>query len=1036
MNIADWAQNHVRSLLFLIVALIVGGIASGLRLPVALLPHVDFPRVQISLDAGDRPAERMVVEVTYPVEEVVRSIPGVRGVRSITSRGSAEVSINFDWGEDMTAAQLQAESQINRILTRLPAGTRFDLRRMDPTVFPVIAYSLASDSQTLVQLYDLAMYDLRPRLSSVDGVAKIVVQGGSIQEYQIVVDPDKLRSFDMTVDDVAKALQAANVLEAVGKLEDHDKLYLIVSDTRLKTLDSINESVIRTNASGVVRLSDVATVIDSVQPQFTRVTADGKDAVLLLVYQQPGGNTVRIDDDVKKSLSEFKMPAGVKLANWYDQSELIVASASSVRDAVLIGMALAAIVLLIFLRNFKITLIAVLLVPSVLSATVLLLSVAGMSFNIMTLGGMAAAVGLIIDDAIVIIEHLVRRLLSPNESNLGTRARISDAANEFTRPLFGSSMSTIIIFVPLAFLSGVTGAFFKALSLTMAISLIFSFLFAWLALPILAAKVLSEKDFAIESAGWLTRAVDRVYGTGMRWILAAPWLICVLIIPLLISGFYCFRHVGSGFMPTMDEGGFILDYVAPAGTSLTETDRRLRLVEQILIDTPEVETYSRRTGFQLGGGLTEPSNGDYFIRLKPLPRRPLTEVMDEVRMRVETTIPGLEIETLQLMEDLIGDLTAVPQPIEIKLYCDDQQTLETLAPKLADEIGKIDGVVEVKDGIVLAGDALEISVDRVNASLEGVDPDSVTRMVSDMLDGAVTTQVQQGPKLIDVRVWLPARSRHITNDIPKLMLRAPDGHMFPLKRIATIKTLTGQPEITRDNLKRMVPVTGRISGRDMGSAVADVKARLDQPGTLPAGVTYELGGLYQQQQIAFRGLLIVIVAAVSLVFLLLLFLYESFRVALALMVTTVLAMNGVFIGLWLTGVELNISAIMGMTMIVGIATEVGIFYFSEYRELSKSERDAGQANAIHSDVVDPSEQRRQENKGRIDRLIAAGTNRLRAITMTTLAAILALLPLALAIGQGSAMQQPLAIAIVAGLSVQLPLVLVVLPCLLAFGRQD
>jgi CzcA family heavy metal efflux pump len=1034
LNIAAWAQNHIRSLLFLIAALIVGGIASGLRLPVALLPHVDFPRVQISLDAGDRPAERMVVEVTYPVEEVVRSIPGVRGVRSITSRGSAEISINFDWGEDMTAAQLQAESQVNRILTRLPAGTRFDLRRMDPTVFPVVAYSLASDSQTLVQLYDLATYDLRPRLSSVDGVAKIAVLGGNIQEFQVIVDSDKLRSFDMTVDDVAKALQATNVLEAVGKLEDHDKLYLLVSDTRLKTLESINESVIRTNASGVVRLSDVATLIDTVQPQFTRVTADGADAVLLMVYQQPGGNTVQIASEVKRLLAEFKMPAGVKLANWYDQSELIVASATSVRDAVLIGMALAALVLLLFLRNLKITLIAVLLVPSVLAATVLLLGVAGMSFNIMTLGGMAAAVGLIIDDAIVMIEHLVRRLHSPNESSLETRVRISNAAHEFTRPLFGSSMSTIIIFIPLAFLSGITGAFFKALSLTMAISLIFSLVFAWLALPILSAKVLSEKDFAIETTGWLTRTVDRVYARSMRFMLAAPWLICLLIAPLLIGGFYCYKNVGSGFMPTMDEGGFILDYVAPAGTSLTETDRRLRLVEQILIDTPEVETYSRRTGIQLGGGLTEPSNGDYFIRLKPLPRRPLSEVMDEVRSRVELTVPGLEIETLQLMEDLIGDLTAVPQPIEIKLYCDDQQTLETLAPQLADEIGKIAGVVEVKDGIVLAGDALEISVDRVKASLEGVDPDSVTRMLTDMLDGAVTTQVQQGPKLIDVRVWLPASSRQITNDIPELMLRAPDGHMFPLKRVATINTLTGQPEITRDNLKRMVPVTGRISGRDMGSAVADVKARLDQPGTLPAGVTYELGGLYQQQQIAFRGLLVVIIAAVSLVFLLLLFLYESFLVALALMVTTLLAMTGVFIGLWLTGVELNISSIMGMTMIVGIATEVGIFYFSEYRELSKTK--AGPAEAIAGEVIGTAEQRRQNRERRVKRLIDAGTNRLRAITMTTLAAILALLPLALAIGQGSAMQQPLAIAIIAGLSVQLPLVLVVLPCLLAVGRQD
>jgi multidrug efflux pump subunit AcrB len=839
----------------------------------------------------------------------------------------------------------------------------------------------------------------------------------------------------MTVDDVARALQASNVLEAVGKLEDHNKLYLLVSNTRLKSFESINDSVVRTSPSGVVRLGDVATMVDSVQPQYTRVTADGHDAVLLLVYQQPGGNTVQIAADVKGSLGEFNLPEGVRLANWYDQSELIIQSANSVRDAVLIGMVLAAIVLLVFLRNLKITLIAVLVVPGALAATVLLLGVAGMSFNIMTLGGMAAAVGLIIDDAIVMIEHLVRRLQSPTESEAAVHQRISHAADEFTRPLLGSSMSTIIIFLPLAFLSGVTGAFFKALSLTMALSLLFSFLIAWLALPILTAALLGKKDFAFASSGRITDFVNRIYSRLMRIALAMPWLVLLLIVPWLIAGYTCYKNVGTGFMPSMDEGGFILDYVGPAGTSLTEMDRRLRLVEQILIATPEVETYSRRTGLQLGGGLSEPNNGDYFIRLKPLPRRPLDQVMEEVRIRALQEVPGLEIETAQLMEDLIGDLTAVPQPIEIKLFCDDQQTLEELAPKIAGEIGKINGVVEVRDGIVLAGDALEISVDRVKASLEDVDPDSVTRMLADMLDGAVTTQIQRGPKLIDVRVWLPVSWRETTNAIPDLMLRAPDGHKFPLKRIATATTLTGQPEITRDNLKRMLAVTGRISGRDMGSAVADVKARLNQRGTLPAGVTYELGGLYQQQQIAFRGLVLVVLAAVSLVFLLLLFLYESFRVALALLLTTLLAMTAVFMGLWLTGIELNISAIMGMTMIVGIVTEVGIFYFSEYREIASPESVVPNPTPGEQSV-NAAELRRHQQEQRIARLILAGNNRLRAIAMTTLAAILALLPLALAIGQGSAMQQPLAVAIIAGLSIQLPLVLIVLPCFLAAGCID
>jgi CzcA family heavy metal efflux pump len=1011
VNIVVWAQRHQRSLLFLLVALVAGGILSGTRLPVALLPHVNFPRVQISLDAGDRPAERMVTEVTYPVEEAVRSIPGVRGVRSTTSRGSADVSVNFDWGQDMTAAKLQVESQINRILTNLPTGTAFDVRRMDPTVFPVIAYSLTSDKLTQAELYDLAMYQLRPRLSAVQGVAKIGIQGGQVQEYQVIVDPDKLRPYSLAVNDVATALTASNVLQAVGRLEDHNKLYLLVSDTRFQSLDQIGESVLRSGPTGVVRLDDVATVIDTAQPQYTRVTADGKDAVLLLVFQQPGGNTVQIATDVRRTLSgePSPIPAGVQLASWYDQSELIVQSASSVRDAVLIGVALAAIVLLVFLRNWTITIIAIVVVPSVLAGTVLLLSVLGMSFNIMTLGGMAAAVGLIIDDAIVMIEHLTRRLHGGDVSSGDVRQRISSAAFDFTRPLLGSSLSTIIVFLPLAFLSGVTGAFFRALSITMASNLVISFCIAYLVLPVLAEHAFRDSEG--EAAGWVARGVDTGYRVLVRYVLAIPAIVIMLIVPILAGGYFAYRNVGSGFMPTMDEGGFILDYVAPPGTGLTETDRRLRQVEQILIETPEVQTYSRRTGLQLGGGLTEANGGDYFIRLKPMPRRPLDDVMTEVRDKINQRVPGLKIETAQLMEDLIGDLTAVPQPIEIQLYNDSQQVLSDVAPKIADEIGKINGVVEVKDGIVVAGDALKVEIDRVKSELEGVDPKAITRQLNDNLTGVLTTQIQRSPKMIGVRVWLPPAFRHTTAELTKLLLRAPDGHLFPLYRVADIQPIIGQPEITRNNLKRMVAVTGRISGRDMGSTARDVKAKLDTPGFLPAGVSYQLGGLYQQQQIAFQGLLVVIISSIALVFLLLLFLYESFRMAAVMLLTTLLAVTAVFVGLWLTGTELNISSIMGMTMVVGIVTEVSIFYVSEYRDLPRE-------------------------MTRLDRLITAGANRFRAIAMTTLAAILALLPLALAIGEGSAMQQPLAIAIVSGLAVQLPLVLLLMPAMIATLHLD
>ncbi|MDE2146240.1 MAG: efflux RND transporter permease subunit [Burkholderiales bacterium] len=1003
MNFSAWMQGHRRSILFLLALLSIAGALAAFKLPVTLFPNVDFPRVVIAIDAGDRPADLMMLSVTQPVEEAVRRVPGVRDVRSTTSRGAADVSVSFDWGIDMGLATSQVNEAVNQILPSLPMGTLATTRRMDPTVFPILAYSLTSDRVSQTALHDLAQYQLRPLLSSVNGVARIGITGGAVEEFQVTVDPARLTAYGLTLADVAQALSAANVVTAVGKLEDHYKLYLAIADTRLANGAQIGQTIVKSGGNGVVRLDDVAKVTDGVVPQWIKVNADGHPAVLLNIYQQPGSNSVQIAKDVQARLAAYQsqLPAGVKLANWYDQSVLVLDSAASVRDAILIGTGLAVLVLFAFLRNVKITIIAAIVVPTVLSATIVLLYALGMSFNIMTLGGMAAAVGLIIDDAIVMIEHIVRRLRGAGAEHHG---RVMSAAMEFVRPLAGSSASTIVIFLPLAFLTGVTGAFFKALSLTMAAGLVISFLVTWLAVPLLADHWLGEKDANQDEGGRVTDWLHARYGQVMQRVLKRPVWVLLLVLPLLGLGWFAFGRVGSGFMPSMDEGGFILDYRSRPGTSLSETDRLLQQVEAIIRANPAVQTYSRRTGTQLGGGVTEANEGDFFIRLKASGRPPIDDVMNDIRTQVESQVPGLKIELAQLMEDVIGDLTSVPQPIEIKLFADNPEELQLAATKVQAAILRVNGVVDTRDGINPAGDALEIHIDRVKASLEGMNPDSITQIVSGDLAGVVTTQIQRGPKLIGVRVWTPQDQRAIVPDVGRLLIRAPDGHLFPLRRVATIVPVSGQPQITRENLKRMVAVTGRISGRSLGPVIADVQRALQAPGLLPKGMYYELGGLYKQQQIAFRGLMAVFAAAVGLVFLLLLFLYESFIMALSILAIPLIAVSAVFVGLWVTGIELNISAMMGMTMIVGIVTEVAIFYFSEFREL------AGE-------------------RGLHEALIEAGKNRMRPIAMTTFAAILTLLPLAFAIGQGSAMQQPLAVAIVSGLLVQLPLVLVVMPAL-------
>jgi multidrug efflux pump subunit AcrB len=1005
LNFADFIERHWRSILLVALALAGAGAVAARSLPVGLFPQVSFPRVVVDLDAGSRPADQTALLVTRPAEEAIRTVAGVLDVRSATSRGTAQISIDFGWGRDMIASTLLVDAAIARILPNLPAGTGYNVRRMDPTVFPIISYALMSDTVSPVALRDLAQYQIVPLLSSIGGLARVDVQGGETAEVQVLADPHRLAAYGLGMMDLADALTKGNVLQAVGQLQDNHKLYLVLADRGIGKSQDVGDVVVRSDTTGVVRVRDVAMVRDGVVPQWVRVVEDGKPAVLFNVFEQPDGNAVQIANAVRASLASFTLPAGVRLVNWYDQSELVTQSAGSVRDAVLIGLVLAALVLMLFLRSWRVTLIAILVVPATLATAVLVLSVLGLSFNIMTLGGIAAAVGLLIDDVIVMVEHIARRAgaITADGEVAGTSA-VLPAGREFLRPLTGSSLATMIVFVPLAFLTGVTGAFSKALSVTIGAALVISWLMTAFVVPVLARRMIDFgrwRDPGAAGDNWLSRQHDRLLDPLLR----RPWLLGLAVVPLLVLGWFAYSAVPTGFMPAVDEGGFILDYYTLPGTSLTETSREVAEIDAMLKATPEVATFSRRLGTGLGGDLGESYHGDYFVRLKPAHARSTPDVMAAVLAEVQSKVPGVQVELAQLMEDLIGDLTAVPQPIEIKLFATDSTALIPQARKIADAIGKIDGVVEVKSGVKLAGDALDVRIDPVRAGMEGVTPDDVTRAVDTVLSGTVATQLVEATKTVGVRVWLPDAPGLRQTGLADLPIRAADGHLFPLRRVASVVPVTGQPEISRENLQPMIAVTGRIEGRGLGAAIADVTHLLSQPGVLGPGVRYELGGLYQQQQIAFAGLARVFVAALAAEFILLLFLYERLWLPVIIIGCSLLSTTAVFTALWLTGVELNITALMGMTMIIGIGTEMAIFYVSEYIELAHA--------------MEPRRALRE-----------ASRNRLRPITMTTLAAILTLLPLAMAIGQGSAIQQPLAISIIAGLLLQFPLVLLAMPALI------
>ncbi len=1017
MNFVDWIERHRRSLLFVAFALALAGAFAGIALPVGLFPVTSFPRIRIEITAESMPAKQMLVDVTEPLEAVARAVPGAIDVVSTTSRGSAEIFVDFPWGSDMNQALLSVDAAFGQELPTLPPGTSYDAIQMSPNVItPFVSYALVSDKVASADLRRLAEYQIAPLLTGISGIKRIGVLGGETPEVQVFVNPQKLQSYGLTLADVAKVIADTNVVVAVGRLEDNDLLYLAIDNNAFESVKSVRNVVLRTGSDGIVRLADIAKVELGSVPQWLLVEDNGQPAVTIDVYQQDSADSLSLARAVSDRLDVFMktQPDAIHLYKWYDQTELVRSSIAAVEEAIFIGLVFAGIVILAFLRNWRVTLVAMMVVPLSVLITVLLLSVLGMTFNIMTLGGLAAAIGLLIDDVVVMIEHIARRAGVPGLEQ--AHAAVLLAAKEFLAPLFGSSLATIIIFIPLAFLSGVTGAFFKFLSLTMASALVISYILTAFTVPLLARSIIDFNKWQDPDHGretWLRRT----HGRTLRALFAHPSWIAVGVLVLAAAGYVAYDHVGTGFLPRMDEGGFVLDYQSAPGTSLAETNRELEEIEAILKQDPDIDTYSRRTGAGFGGDFKETYQGDFVVHLKNSSRRlSIWQVMDAVTKKVTDEVPGIDFDTHQLLGDMIGDMVGRPQPVVIELSAKNPDVLGPVAKSVAEAIAKVPGIepASVYDGVVPAGDALEIHVDPAAAAMNGVTPAEVQNEIYHYLHGVVVTRYLNVVQDVGVRLWLdPPEAKIYRDQLGQLPIRAPDGRAFPLGTVAAIKFVAGQPEITRDNLAQVVAVTAQIGGgKDLGSTIAAVKTVLEKPGLLPSDVYYTIGGAYKQQQIAVQGMIKVFIAAAIAEIILLLFLYERFMLPIIVIASSVISCSAVFIGLWLTGVELNITAMMGMVMIIGIATEMAIFLLSEYQTLEKS--------------MPPRQA-----------LYEAALNRLRPIAMSTLAMILALLPLGAAIsGSGDQMLQPLAIAIIAGITVQLPLVLIAMPVVIGLTRRE
>lgn len=981
-------------------------------MPISLFPNVDFPRIVILADNGEEPAERMMIEVTRPLEEAARAIPGVVVVKSITSRGSSEISVNFTWGTDIIQALELLQGKVASIRNQLPTTVSIEIERMNATVFPIEGFSLVSDSLNQVQLRDVAYYTIRPALVRINGIASVVVLGGKQREFLVEVDPLKLQSYRLSVSDISAAVERTNVVSATGLVERNYQLYLTLVDGLYGQLDDIKKTVVATRNSVPITIADIGTVGPSEKREFVRITADGKQAVLVNVIRQPAGNTVEIGREVRAELANLQstIPRGIEIRFFYDQGDFISSSIGSARDTIIVGIVLAILVLFVFLRSIRIGSVAVITVPAVFCSTVLVLYLLGHTLNIMTLGGIAAAVGLVIDDAVVMIENIFRNLRS---AKVNVEGAVSVSMREIFPAVIGSSLSSIIVFAPFSFLYGVTGAFFRPLAVTMAVSLIISMVYSLTLVPLLAGRFIRPDDIDAEivrqarSQHWMSR----MYETALRRMIKRSYLGPILAIALLAAAYFVYTQIGSDFMPKMDEGSFVLDYKSPAGTSLDETNRMLMRVEKLIMAVPEVDSYSRRTGTQLGFFITEPNDGDFLIRLKHARSRSVFEIIDELRQKIETSEPALKIEFGQAMQDLIGDLTNEPAPVEIKISGPNQAIIEQKAAEVADLISLVPGVVDIFNGIVVSGPSIVIRVNPLSAARAGFDPAEVQSQLKTIMEGRAETFILRGEKLIDVRVRYPERYHTALEDIKNVRLKSSEGAFVPLSSIAAVGTLKGQSEVDRENLKLMLPVSARISGRDLGGTIADIRRLLQERLVLPEGVTVSFGGQYQSQQESFISLLYVLLTASLLVIALMTIEFESYAVPVAVFTTNLTSLLGVVLALLVTGMTFNISSFVGMIMMVGIVQENGVFVIHMINEV-------GQKTGYSADSI-----------------VEACKLRARPILMTTFAAVFALLPLALGMGAGAQMQQPLAIAVIGGFLFSSFLLLFELPMLYALLRK-
>ena len=972
------------------------------KISISLFPEITFPKIKIIAENGEQPVDRMMVTVTKPLEEAIKQIPNLKTVKSTTSRGSCEISAFLDWKADINIAQQQLESRINQIRNELPSSTKITIEQMNPSVLPVMGFILESKSMSLIELKMLAKYTVKPFLSQIEGVSKIQIQGGKEKEYWVELKSDNMTALRITPAAVKDAFAKTNFINSNGLLNDYRRLYLTLTDAQVYEKSDIEKIVIRNDGKSTVTLKDIAEVTVNEKIEDVNINVDGHEGVLVNVIKQPNTNLILVSESIKAKTKELEkiLPKGVSLKLYYDQADFVNDSIKSVSDALWIGLLFALVVTFVFLRSFKASLTVLITIPATLGLTMIVLYIFDYTFNLMTFGAIAASVGLIIDDAIVIVEqiHRVKEEI-PDEK---PSAIIKKSIQYLLPAMVGSSMSTIVIFLPFSFMSGVAGAYFKVLAYTMIITLICSFFVTWVGLPVIYL-LFHKQEGSKKKKHRVTK--DNKF---LKYFLTRPIYSGIIVLALILLSIVIIPRLSSGFLPEMDEGTIVLDFSSPPGTSLNETNEILKKVDKIVEETPEVDHYSRRIGTQLGFFITEPNRGDYLIQLKKSRTKGTEEVIDDIRKGIEAVQLPLVIDFGQVINDMLGDLMSSVQPIEIKVFGDNPELLKKYSEQIAETIEKVDGTADVFNGITIAGPTIEYSPDQNLISRFGLNSEDVQFQLQNLIEGNVIGNILEKEQLTDIRLFSTNLKNKFAEEIANSFIYLPDGTTVQLRDLVKVNIKAGVAEINRENLKTLVMVTGRLNKRDLGSVISDIKNKISSKVFLPQGFTITYGGEYAEQQQSFKELLIILGTAGLLVLSILLILFRDIKGSLIILFVSLLGLSGSFIALYITGTQLNVGSYTGIIMIVGIIAENATFTFHQFKIFLKT----------HSSE---------------EAVLKAISIRFRPNLMTAFGAIIALMPLALALGSGAQLHQPLAIAVTGGFIIGLPILIFIFPAMLRLG---